>query len=122
MSQQKIINKQRERRSYRVRNGVRGTAERPRLSVYRSNRHIAAQVIDDEQGKTLAAVSTQQKDVAEGLESTCNVEAAIKIGQILAERAKAAGVDKVAFDRGYYRYHGKVAALAKAAREAGLNF
>jgi large subunit ribosomal protein L18 len=122
MSQQKVINKQRVRRAFRVRNSVRGTTERPRLSVFRSNRHIAAQVIDDEQGVTLASASTQQKDVAEGLQSTCSVEAAKRIGQLLAERAKEAGVAKVCFDRGYYRYHGKVAALAQAAREAGLDF
>ena len=122
MSQQKIINKQRVRRKFRVRNSVRGTTERPRLSVHRSNLHIAAQVIDDERGVTLAAASTQQKDVAEALSSTCSIEAAKKIGQLVAERAKAAGVAKVSFDRGYYRYHGKVAALANAAREAGLDF
>lgn len=122
MSLQKVINKQRQRRSFRVRNSVRGTAERPRLSVHRSNRHISAQVIDDERGVTLASASTLQKDVAEGLESTSGVEAAKKIGQIVADRAKQAGVAKVSFDRGYYRYHGKVAALAQAAREAGLDF
>jgi large subunit ribosomal protein L18 len=92
------------------------------LSVHRSNRHISAQVIDDERGVTLASASTLQKDVAEGLESTSGVEAAKKIGQIVADRAKQAGVAKVSFDRGYYRYHGKVAALAQAAREAGLDF
>lgn len=122
MGQHKVINKQRQRRSFRVRNRVRGTAERPRLSVFRSGRHISAQVIDDESGRTIVAASTQQKDVAEGLASTSTVEAAKLVGKTVAERAKAAGIEMVAFDRGHYRYHGKVAALAQSAREAGLNF
>ena len=122
MSQQKIINKQKIRRQFRVRNKLRGTAERPRLTVFRSQKHISAQVIDDDTGRTLAAASTQQGDVAQGLKSTATVEAAKKIGQIVAERAKAAGVTKVCFDRGHFRYHGKIAALAQSAREAGLSF
>ena len=122
MSLHKVLNKQRERRAFRVRNRVRGTAERPRLSVFRSGKHISAQVIDDESGRTLAAASTQQKDLQSALSSTSTVEAAKLIGQKIAERAKEAGVTSVAFDRGHYRYHGKVAALAQSAREAGLSF
>lgn len=92
------------------------------MTVFRSGRHISAQVIDDSTGRTLAAASTLQKDVAEGLGSTCNKQAAERVGQIVGERAKAAGVEKVAFDRGHYKYHGRVAALADAARKAGLQF
>ena len=122
MSQQAIINKQRVRRAFRVRNRVRGTVDRPRLTIFRSSRHISAQVIDDQTGRTLAAASTQQKDIAGSLKSTSPVEAAKAIGKAIAERALAAGVTKISFDRGHYRYHGKVAALAQSAREAGLTF
>lgn len=122
MENQKRISSQRVRRAFRVRNRIRRAGDRPRLSIFRSNRHISAQLIDDTTGKTVAAASTQQKDVAEGLASTCSKEAAQKVGKILAERAKAAGVSVVAFDRGFYRYHGRVAALADAAREEGLQF
>jgi len=122
MSQQGIINKQRVRRAFRVRNKVRGTADRPRLTIFRSSLHISAQVINDETGETLVAASTQQKNIAGSLKSTSTVEAAKAVGKAIAERALAAGVTKVAFDRGHYRYHGKVAALAQSAREAGLNF
>ena len=122
MDRREEVNKQRFRRQCQVRNSVRGTPDRPRLSVFRSLKHISAQLIDDESGATLAAVSTQMKDVREGLGATGNIEAAKKVGQMLAERAKAAGVSKVKFDRGYYRYHGRVAALAQAAREGGLEF
>ena len=102
----------------RVRKKVRGTAERPRLAVFRSNRHIVAQVIDDRSGRTLAAASTQEADLRSG--STGNIDAATQVGRLVAERAKAAGVDKVVFDRGGNLYHGRVAAVADAAREAGL--
>jgi large subunit ribosomal protein L18 len=122
MSQQGIINKQRVRRAFRVRNKVRGTADRPRLSIFRSSLHISAQVINDETGETLVAASTQQKNISGSLKSTSTVDAAKAVGKAIAERALAAGVTKVAFDRGHYRYHGKVAALAQSAREAGLNF
>jgi large subunit ribosomal protein L18 len=122
MSQQGIINKQRVRRAFRVRNKVRGTADRPRLTIFRSSLHISAQVINDETGETLVAASTQQKSVSGSLKSTSTVDAAKAVGKAIAERALAAGVSKVAFDRGHYRYHGKVAALAQSAREAGLNF
>ncbi|MBX9652546.1 50S ribosomal protein L18 [bacterium] len=122
MSQQGIINKQRVRRAFRVRNKVRGTADRPRLTIFRSSLHISAQVINDETGETLVAASTQQKNISGSLKSTSTVDAAKAVGKAIAERALAAGVSKVAFDRGHYRYHGKVAALAQSAREAGLNF
>lgn len=121
MDSQVLVKQQRARRQGHVRRIVRLT-KRLRLSVFRSNKHITAQIIDDDAGKTVAFASTQQKDVKEGLKSTSSKEAAQKVGKVLAERAKAAGVAEVAFDRGYYRYHGRIAALADAAREAGLKF
>jgi len=105
------------RRHRRIRKSVRGTASRPRLAVFRSNRHIVAQIIDDVAGKTIAAASTHEKDLRDAAGS---VEAATKVGQSLAERAKAAGVSAVVFDRGGNVYHGRVAAVADAARAAGL--
>ena len=110
----------RSRRHYRVRKKVEGTPERPRLAVFRSNKHIAAQVIDDLNRRTLAAASTQEKDQRGG--ATGNKDAATSIGRLVAERAKAAGVTQVVFDRGGFLYHGRVAAVADAAREAGLEF
>lgn len=109
----------RVRRHERVRTKVQGTTERPRLSVYRSEKNIYAQIIDDIKGVTLVQASSIDKDF-EGIGS--NTEAAKKVGQAVAERAKAAGIDKVVFDRGGYIYHGRVQALADAAREAGLEF
>ena len=106
------------RRRRRVRAKVRGTAERPRLSVFRSNRGIQAQLIDDVAGHTLAAVNWTEGD----LKSLKSMEQAKKAGELLAERAKAAGVETVVFDRGGYRYHGRVKALADGAREGGLSF
>ncbi len=108
------------RRHRRVRKRVHGTAEIPRLSVFRSSRHISAQLIDDEAGVTLAAASTLES----GLRSAPggNTTAAVSVGSLIAVRARAAGVRAVVFDRGGYRYHGRVAALADAAREAGLEF
>ncbi len=106
------------RRHRRVRKKVEGTADRPRLAVFRSNKHIAAQVIDDRSGRTLAAASTTEPDLRGG--ATSNKDAAAKVGQLVAERAKAAGVTKVVFDRGGNIYHGRVAAVADAARDAGL--
>ncbi|MDX6692948.1 MAG: large subunit ribosomal protein [Blastocatellia bacterium] len=103
----------------RIRRKVRGTTERPRLAIYRSLNHIYAQVIDDEQGTTLASASTTEKDLSSG--SGGNVDAAQRIGRTIAERAIAAGVTSVVFDRGGYLYHGRVKALTDAAREAGLN-
>ena len=106
------------RRRRRVRAKVRGTAERPRLSVFRSNRGIQAQVIDDVAGHTLAAVNWSEDD----LKSLKSMDQAKRAGELLAERAKAAGVETVVFDRGGYRYHGRVKALADGARENGLAF
>jgi large subunit ribosomal protein L18 len=106
------------RRRRRVRAKVRGTAERPRLSVFRSNRGIQAQVIDDVAGHTLAAVNWTEDD----LKSLKSMDQAKRAGELLAERAKAAGVETVVFDRGGYRYHGRVKALADGARESGLAF
>jgi large subunit ribosomal protein L18 len=106
------------RRRRRVRAKVRGTAERPRLSVFRSNRGIQAQLIDDVKGHTVAAVNWLEGD----LKPLARMEQAKKAGELLAERAKAAGVETCVFDRGGYRYHGKVKALAEGAREGGLKF
>ena len=111
------------RRSRRVRHTLKRAANgRARLSVFRSSRHIYAQVIDDEAGKTLAAASTLDKDLRTALKTGANVDAAKAVGKLIAERAKAAGIDKVVFDRGGYIYHGRVKALADAAREGGLDF
>ncbi len=110
----------RARRHRRVRKKVTGTTARPRLAVFRSNRHIVAQVIDDEAGRTLAAASTVEKELRSA--DTANKVGAAAVGRLVAERARAAGVQQVVFDRGGFRYHGRVAALADAAREAGLEF
>ena len=110
----------RKKRHGRVRSKVSGTAERPRLNVYRSNQHIYAQLIDDVNQVTLASASTVEKDL--NLESTGNVEAAQKIGELVAKRALEKGVKEVVFDRGGYLYHGRIKALADSAREAGLEF
>jgi len=111
---------QRLRRRRRVRARVSGTAERPRLAVFRSNKHMVAQVIDDTAGRTVAAASTVESVLRSG--STGNAAAASSVGKLVAERARQQGVTKVVFDRGSSRYHGRVAALAEAAREAGLEF
>ena len=111
-----------DRRHHRVRKKVMGTAERPRLAVFRSNKHIVAQVIDDRSGRTVAAASTLDADVRGTGGSTGNKAAAATVGKLVGERAKAAGITKVVFDRGGFLYHGRVAALADAAREAGLEF
>lgn len=108
------------RRHHRVRKKVSGTALRPRLAVFRSNRHIIAQVIDDRSGRTLAAASSVEPDLRG--EATGNRTMATKVGRLVAERARSAGVSKVVFDRGGFQYHGRVAAVAEAAREAGLEF
>ena len=112
----------RVKKHMKVRNRLSGTAERPRLAVFRSNNHMYAQVIDDTVGKTLVSASTLQKDVKANLEKTNNVEAAAYLGKVIAERALEKGVKDVVFDRGGFVYHGKIKALADAAREAGLNF
>ncbi|WP_046176562.1 50S ribosomal protein L18 [Domibacillus indicus] len=113
-------NKTRKRRHARVRAKITGTAARPRLNVFRSNKHLYAQLIDDANGVTLASASTIEKDF--GIESTGNQEAAAKVGELLAKRATEKGVAAVVFDRGGYLYHGRVKALADAARENGLQF
>ena len=112
----------REKKHLRVRNRFSGTPDRPRLSVYRSNNHIYAQVIDDEAGKTLVSAGTVEKDVRAALEHTDDIAAAEYIGDRVAKRALEAGITKVVFDRGGLIYQGKVAALADAARKAGLDF
>ena len=114
--------KLRTRRAYRVRKRMRGTAERPRLTVHRSHQHIYAQVIDDHDGRTLAAASTGDKDIRSDVKYGGNKVAAETVGKAIAERAKAAGITKVCFDRGSCMYHGRVAALADAARAGGLEF
>lgn len=111
----------RMRRHNRVRRRVSGSTERPRLAVFRSNIHIYAQVIDDSTGHTLVAASTAEKALAEQSTGT-KTEQAKAIGTAIAERAKSAGITKVVFDRGGFKYHGRVQALAEAAREAGLDF
>jgi large subunit ribosomal protein L18 len=111
----------RQRRHVRVRKKVVGTAERPRLAVFRSNAHITAQVIDDSTGRTLASAASVEKDVRSA-GGTGNKSAAATVGRLVASRARDAGVTRVVFDRGGFLYHGRVAALADAAREAGLEF
>ena len=112
-------NAMRQKRHVRVRGKVSGTSERPRLNVFRSNANIYAQIIDDVNGVTLVAANTLEKDF-EG--TTGNIEAAKKVGQIVAQRALEKGINEVVFDRNGYLYHGRVAALAEGAREAGLKF
>ena len=106
----------------RIRNRLSGTPECPRLAVFRSNNHMYAQIIDDTVGKTLVAASTVEADVKKELEKTNNVDAAAYVGKVIAERAVEKGIKEVVFDRGGFIYHGKVQALADAAREAGLEF
>ncbi|HFB98266.1 MAG TPA: 50S ribosomal protein L18 [Bryobacterales bacterium] len=112
-----------ERRKARVRRALRKkVGDRPRLSVFRSHKYIYAQVIDDIEGRTLAAASSNEPEMRKKLKSTGDVAAAQEVGKLIAERAKKAGVDKVVFDRGGYIYHGRVKALAEGAREGGLDF
>ncbi len=112
----------RRRRHLRIRQRIRGTGEQPRLAVFRSLRHISAQLIDDARGHTIASASTVEPAIAGRLTGLTKTARAQVVGQVLAERAIAAGVKSVVFDRGGYRYHGRVRALADAAREAGLQF
>jgi len=112
----------RERRHHRVRKRAVGSAQRPRLSVFRSARHIYAQIIDDEQGKTLAAASTLSREIREQTRAGNKTAAAKLVGELLASKAIAARVEQVVFDRGGYKFHGRVKALATGVREAGLRF
>lgn len=112
----------REKRHYRLRNTLSGTAQRPRLAVYRSDKHMYAQIIDDIAGHTLVSASTVEKEAKEKLEKTSNIDAAKFVGELVARRAVEKGIKEVVFDRGGYIYHGKIQALADAAREAGLQF
>ena len=112
----------RDKRHARLRRKLAGSAERPRLLVRRTLHHIYASVVDDAKGHTLVAASTREKDLADGLDSMTNIAAAEKIGQAIAAKAKQAGITSVVFDRGGFKYHGRVKALADAAREAGLEF
>ena len=112
----------RAKKHLKIRNRFNGTAERPRLAVFRSNNHMYAQIIDDEAGKTLVSASTLEKDIKAELKNTDNVEAAAYIGDVVAKRAIEKGIKTVVFDRAGYIYHGKVEALADAARKAGLEF
>jgi large subunit ribosomal protein L18 len=122
MDNQRKTNMRRWRRRRRVRGRIRGTPERPRLSIFRSHKHTYAQIIDDESGRTLAAAGTVDAEGKAQAAYGGNKTAAQAIGKLLAQRALAAGVKQVAFDRREYRYHGRVAALADAAREGGLSF
>ncbi len=122
MVKKEARSKIRVKKHMRIRNRFSGTTERPRLAVFRSNNHMYAQIIDDTVGKTLVAASTLEKDVKAELEKTNNVDAAAYVGKVIAKRALEKGITTVVYDRGGYIYHGKVAALADAAREAGLVF
>ncbi|MDQ0063986.1 50S ribosomal protein L18 [Paenibacillus harenae] len=115
-------NKARLKRHLRVRKKINGTAARPRLSVFRSSKHMYAQLIDDVAGVTIASASTMDKELTEAVANGGNIDAATKVGQLIAQRAQAKGVTQVVFDRGGYLYHGRISALATAAREAGLEF
>jgi large subunit ribosomal protein L18 len=115
-------NKSRKKRHRIIRKSIQGTPERPRLNVFRSSKHIYAQIIDDTQMKTITSSSTIDKDVAEKLEGMTKKEAAELVGKNIAEKAKKEGIEKVVFDRGGYLYHGRVKALADGARENGLKF
>jgi len=112
----------RERRHRRVRKKVTGTSERPRLNVYRSLSNIYAQVIDDYRGHTLVSASTLDSEIKEELSRGSNVDAARRVGEVLARRAKEKGIERVVFDRGGFKYHGRIKALADGAREGGLDF
>ncbi|MHB8865563.1 MAG: 50S ribosomal protein L18 [Pirellulaceae bacterium] len=122
MNKQKEIGRQKQRRKFSVRNRLRGDAQRPRMCVFRSCTHVACQLIDDMTGQTLVSASTRDKDLRDQIKYGGNCDAAKVIGRTVAEKALGAGIKLVRFDRGCYKYHGRVAALADAAREAGLSF
>ncbi len=122
MSQEKPRDKARQRRHERVRGSVKGTPERPRLSIFRSLRNLSAQIIDDTAGRTLVSASTLDAELQAQLKGMKKTEQAKLVGKALAERARKAGIKWVVFDRGGYKYHGRVKALADASREGGLDF
>ena len=122
MKHEKRINRQRQRRRFRVRNRVKRDSRRPRLCVFRSRKHMYAQIIDDEAGRTLVAASTAGKQPEGDLRYGGNKDAAAAVGKAIAQRAREAGIQEVTLDRREYKYHGRVAALADAARESGLVF
>ncbi|MDR1764808.1 MAG: 50S ribosomal protein L18 [Lachnospiraceae bacterium] len=122
MVSKKTRSEVRVKKHLRIRNRFAGTTQRPRLAVFRSNQHMYAQIIDDSVGNTLVAASTLEKDAKSQLEKTSDVAAAAFVGSLIAKRALEKGIDTVVFDRGGFIYHGKVKALAEAAREAGLKF
>jgi large subunit ribosomal protein L18 len=122
MNEQKAKTIRQKRRRNHTRRSVRGTAERPRLSVFRSSKHIYAQLIDDDSGVTLCSACTLTTEVKQDVKYGGNVKAAVAVGKRLAELAKEKGIQKACFDRGHYRFHGRVKALADAAREGGLQF
>ena len=122
MNHERAILQQRQRRRFRVRKRMRGTSERPRLSIFRSHRHIFVQFIDDATGKTVAYAGSMDKELVKGISYGGNKDAATAVGKAIAERAKKAGIEACALDRGHCKFHGRVAALADAAREAGLQF
>jgi large subunit ribosomal protein L18 len=122
VNKQRAINLQRERRKHRARRKLEGTSERPRLTVFRSHKNVSCQLIDDQARRTLVAASSTEPEVRGALKYGGNKSSAETVGQKLAERALAAGIKTACFDRGHYKYHGRVAALADAARKAGLTF
>jgi large subunit ribosomal protein L18 len=122
VNQRELVNVRRLRRQRHVRKRLHGTPERPRLAVFRSSKHIYAQVINDENGTTLASASTLDSEIRRDHSYGGNKSAASVVGKVVAERAKAAGIEKICFDRRSYKYHGRIQALADAAREVGLQF
>ena len=120
MNKDKEIAQRRQRRKYSVRNRLRGDAQRPRMCIFRSHRNLGCQLIDDTVGRTIVSVSTRDKDVRENMKYGGNCDAAKVLGQLIAQRALDAGIQMVRLDRGCYKYHGRVATVADAAREAGL--
>ena len=122
MERSEVKRQRRARRKIRVRKRVFGLPEKPRLTVFRSNRNISAQLVDDLSGRTLVQAGTLNRDVRETLEESGNVAAASRVGELLAQRAVVQGIRQVAFDRNGYRFHGRIKALADAAREGGLKF
>ena len=121
MKHQKVVGKQRKRRGFSVRNRIKRDSTRPRLSVFRSHKHVYAQIVDDEAGRTLASAASNEPDLRGKIGYGGNIAAAAAIGEAIARRAIEAGVKQAAFDRREYKYHGRVAALADAARDAGLD-